>query len=194
MESPGHCSLLSHPQHSVEHSNRSSPHPATDLHPQLHPKSNESGTESRGEGGGWNREGGGERWRGDRDGLADVHTDLSCQLWIWVVWERKWREKHIEWFRIHLKPVGLERAFMQRNDLSIFAEIRYEQWCMYKRYIPWSRSNNLLPIFMQMESWDLHFSRTKGKLRWCSVTTDEKERLEIEIANGRSHMSFMIAD
>ena len=45
MESPGHCSLLSHPQHSVEHSNRSSPHPATDLHPQLHPKSNESGTE-----------------------------------------------------------------------------------------------------------------------------------------------------
>lgn len=42
MASPGHCSLLSQPQHSVEHSNRSRPHPATDLHPQLHPEPNES--------------------------------------------------------------------------------------------------------------------------------------------------------
>lgn len=66
MESPGHCSLLSHPQHSVEHSNRSSPHPATDLHPQLHPKSNESGTESWREGGGV-LERGGERERGGEE-------------------------------------------------------------------------------------------------------------------------------
>lgn len=73
-------------------------------------------------------QGWGERWRGGRDGLADVHTDLSCQLWIRVVRERKWRVKHIEWFRIHLKPGGLESAFMQRNGLSVSAAIQGEQW------------------------------------------------------------------
>lgn len=85
MESPGHCSLLSHPQHSVRNSNRSSPQPATDLHPWLRPQIK------------WvwdgEMEGGWAGWRRDRDGLADVHRDLSCQRRIWAVWERKQRQQ-----------------------------------------------------------------------------------------------------
>lgn len=104
MESPGYRSLLSPPQLS-----------AVPLHalPQICtrryiPKSNESGT-------------GGELER-EKTSLSDVRAHLSCQLRIWVFWARKWRAKHSE-FRIHLKPEGLERAFMQGNCLSTFGAI-----------------------------------------------------------------------
>lgn len=108
MEPPGLRSPLSPPQQSVEHSNRSSAHPATDLHPRLHPESNESGT---------------ERWRG-WGGRGGEETGMVWQMCIQIYHassgceetQRKEGAEHIEWFRIPLKPVGLERAFMQRND------------------------------------------------------------------------------
>jgi len=78
------------------------------------------------EGLGWSSRGV-ERWRGDGDGLADVHTNLSCKLCIWVVRERKWWVAHAEWFRICVKPVGLGRAFVQRNASHVCIEIPCQQ-------------------------------------------------------------------
>lgn len=84
MESPGHCSLLSHPQHSAEHSNRSSPHPATDLHPQLHPESNESGTERWREVGTRRGGGGGGGVRTGRRERGGEETGMVWQMCIQI--------------------------------------------------------------------------------------------------------------
>lgn len=82
-----------------------------------------------GRGGGWVG-----AWRRRWGRSTDVHTDLSYQLHIWVVRRQKVKVESPEWFAIHVKPVGLGRAFMQRNDLSVCAEIWCEQWWTYSGF------------------------------------------------------------
>lgn len=155
MESPGYRSLLSHPQLSV-----------VPLHtlPQICtrkyiPKSNESGT-------------GGELER-EETSLSDVHAHLSCQLWIWVFWARKWRAKHSE-FRIHLKPVGLERAVMQGNCLSTFGAI------LHSGCPPRPKATLCdCPCKCVVACCDRKAHKRKT-LRWHALMTDEKEQFETE--------------